>query len=268
MSRLLLPTRALVALLKDTVCCTGKAKDFPALATVLLHCDRGEWVMEEKPEKGEGTEPLIETIESPLLVATATNGESIVQAHTWIESGGALHKPVLLSAIDVRAIIGVFRPLVSTLEDKQVHNTQIELEGDEITFEEDPQQVPGGFAVSASLVDLAEYPREIVRLLSPDPAAKVKIDGKTIEPSYGTGVHEKYLKMAADVSRRRGMPVAWYRHHQRKGIVVEVGAAWRGVIMPQALDEENGQHLAPTVRVFDPGLKAPAETPKTQPLPV
>jgi hypothetical protein len=222
--------------------------------------------MEEKSEE-KGGEPLIETVETGLLVGTAISGTAIAQAHTWVEPGGTLHKPCLVSSVDIDAIIGVFRPLVSSLDDKQTHRTEIQLEGDELTVSEDPEQVPGGTSLIVSLVDAGDYPRNTASMLAPDPTATVKVSGKLVEPSYGTGFQAEHLRMIAAVSRRRAMSVAVYRHHQSKPIIVEIGGAWRAAIQPHPLKEGDGQHLAPVVRVFDPELPAVKTPPKTEPIP-
>jgi hypothetical protein len=253
MSRVTLPTRCLVALLKDTVCFAAKAKDLvPHLTAVLLHTASGEFAIPDDDEGG--TDSMLDTVQTPLLVASAMNGKVVVQAHTWVDSGGTFHRPCLVAAVDVNAAIDLFRPLINSLGKDRTHQTEIELAGEMLTFREDPNTVPGGKVLSVHLIDHTEYPRDIVHKLTPKPGEEVKIDGKVIPASYGAGLRAENLSVIAGVAKRRKMDIACYQHHQLKGWVYEIGGGWRCVAMPIHLDEENGEHLAPTIRVFDPEL--------------
>lgn len=264
MSRVTLPTRTLVALLKDTICCAAKAKDLvPHLTAVLLHTSTGEFAIPD--DEDGGTESMLDTVETGLLVATALNGKIIAQAHTWVDSGGTFHRPCLVAAVDVNAVIDLFRPLINTLGKDRTHQTEIELSGETLTFREDPQTIPGGKVLTVHLLDSTDFPRDIVNKLTPKIGAEVKVDGKVIPASYGTGLRAENLALISAVAKRRKMDIRCYQQHQLKGWVWEVGGGWHCVAMPVPLDAENGEHLAPTVRVFDPELPVRVEP---DPLPV
>jgi hypothetical protein len=262
MSTLTLPTRGLVGLLEDLRLTAGKDPELPFLASVLLHSDRGDWEMpvDDKDEDADTTEPLIEVIETNLLVATSTSGKMLGQGHTWCD--GNLARPILVAAKDVKAILDVFKPLVTSLSKATIHRTVLTLSGEMLRVSEDPKQVPRGKSVVLTTLDLNDYPRNIAPLLDPETGTEHKRDGKVIPRSYGTGINYDHLAIIGKIAKRRRMPIAWYEEHQNKGIVITIGSAYRAVFQPLTLDEENEQHLEPQVDVFDPPLperKTPVE---------
>jgi hypothetical protein len=115
------------------------------------------------------------------------------------------------------------------------------------------------------ILDADDYPPNVARSLDPDPNAEVLDDKKNpITPSYGAGISVGSLEVIAKVAKRRKMSPAYYQRHQRRPMVVEVGSMWRGVFGAMKLDEDNGQHLGPQVRVFElrlPESKKTAEPP-------
>jgi hypothetical protein len=257
-STLNLSTREFVGLLTDTTLTAGQDMEyFPALATVLLDTDRGEVTVTELSE--DGNEPLIDVIESDVLVGTSTNGASMIgQAHTACE--GQLHRPVLISAVDARMIYTALK------EKSRAPRVELELSGDSLTVSE-MQKSPGRLVVSVPSMDLENYPRTVASLMCPDRfLAVVDGQGQVIEPSYGTGMSGEVFEVVGKISKRRKMVPSFYRHHHRRGVVVEVGWMWRGLFMPTRLDEENGQHLEPQVRVFVPRLPDEQDEVQTQPL--
>jgi hypothetical protein len=258
MSTITLPTHSLVGLLSDVSLTAGSDPEIPLLRTVLLHTDRGE-VMTTTGRAEE--EPLIDVVPSDLLIGTSTDGVSMIsQAHTACE--GLFHRPLLISVPDVKAIVDVFKG-------KEVATqTQLETTGDHLMVSEDPRLAPGGVVVTVPVLDLLEdYPTHLPGLMQPDPHVVVEDGhGAVIDPSYGTGMDTTVFDVIAKVGKRRKMLPAWYRHHQRKGVVVEIGSMWRALFMPSKLDEDSGQHLGPQVRVFSPDL--PVQRPSTPPLTV
>lgn len=249
MSTATIPTRQLVGLLADLLLTASTDPELPALSAVLLHSDRGEWAIEEDDADGE---PLIDLVPTDLLVGTSTNRYVMGQAHVPAE--GQFHRAVLISASDAKAVVSVFKPLVSSLGREITHRTVLELAGDVLTATEDPRQVPAGLSVHMPVLDTDGFPAAgVENALQPDPTIPVgDADGVVVEPSYGTGINPVYLHALATIGKRRKMLVAWYRHHQSRAMVAEVGAGYRCVIRPAELDEGSGQHLAPQVRVFAP----------------
>jgi hypothetical protein len=109
----------------------------------------------------------------------------------------------------------------------------------------------------------------VARSLDPDPGVEVLDDKKqSIPPSYGSGLSADFLEIVAKVANRRKMLPAIYRCHQRRPVVIEVGSMWRASFGAAKLDEDNGQHLGPQVRVFSPRLPAKKNKEAAPQLPV
>lgn len=245
MSTLTLPTRDWVGLLEDTVLTAGSDPDTPHLAAVLLHCDTADVVVLGSPGEIE---------HGPVLVATSTDDQSMAaQAHTACV--GQLHKPVLVATEDVKALIKVFKPLIGSGK-TTTRQVQLEVTGEFLTVSEAPDQVPDGISVTVPTLDLADYPRTVPTLLQPDPKGLVLVDGQAVAPSYGTGNGFGHLEIFAKIGKRRKMQVRFYRHHQRRPVVVEIGSMYHAAFLPGALDDEE-QYAEPQVPVFTPRLPAP-----------
>lgn len=256
MSTLTVPTRNFLGLLSDVALTASDDAELPTLCAVLLHSDRGEWTVVE-PDPDDRAESLIDVVPSDLLIGTSTDRYAIGQAHEHCE--GQLHRPVLVTTVDAKAVVSAFKPLVGSLGKETTHRVVVTLEGDTLTVSEDPAQVPNGFTVSFTVGDASNFPH-VANLMEPDPTMPVPDpDGVVIEPSYGTGFDAARLWAFTTIAKRRKMPLAMYRHHQRKAVVMEIGSAYRGVLMPYRLDEESGQHHGPQVRVFAANLPTGAD---------
>lgn len=266
MSSMTLPTRGLVGLLEDVVLTTlDKKMEVPHLSAVLLHTARGPWQIPVEDAEDDGGEPLFDEVTSDLLIGSTTCLSMIGQGHTACT--GSLHRPVLISRLDADAVIDVFKPLVSGRLPKTVtHQTVLTLSAGSLIVSEDPTQVPGGVSVSLAVMDLDPFPRNIGELLAPDPTAKVVIDKQEVPSSYGTGLDGDHLNVLAKVARRRKMPIAFYRSHQRHRIVVTIGQAYRAVLVSIPLKEDDSQHTGPLVEVFTPDLPARSKDAETKPL--
>jgi hypothetical protein len=267
MSSITLPTRGLVGLLEDAILTTADPKmELPHLTAVLLHTDHGDWDMTVDPDDAtEGNAALIESVPSKLLVASSTNLAMIGQCHT--PCSGTLRKPVLVSHLDAEAVIDVFKPLITKRLPKTVtHQSVITCSGETVIVSEDPNQVPGGVSVSLTALDVEPFPRNIADLMAPNPQRPVVVDGREVPPSYGTGLDGAHLTVLGKVAKRRCMPIAMYRHHQRSQIVVEIGAAYRAVVMPLPLREDEGQDEGPQVVVFRPDLPERKDSVVTEPM--
>lgn len=263
MSSVTVATRHLVGLLADAALTACQDPELPALCAVLLSCDRGEWATTEDSE--DSGEPLINVIPSDLLVASSTDRMLAAQAHTACE--GRLHEPVLVNLAEVKAIVAVFKPLIGSLGKETTHRCVLEYSASAQILEvrEDPQQVQDGSSLSVPLLDTELFP-SLWKVMEPDVTRPVGgPDGAVVEPSYGTGVTSHVLEVFGKVAKRRKMPVAWYRHHQSRGVVVEIGAAYRAVFQPVKLEDYSDRHLAPMVRVFSPVL-AQSQPVKDEPL--
>lgn len=264
MSSIMVPTRNLVALLADVALTSGIDPEIPLLATVLLDCATGEVAIKST---NPGEPPLIDVVPSSLLIGTSTNGRSMIsQAHTACT--GLLHKPVLISALAAKAIVDVFTEQAKAVGKTCCHNTQLTLEGTMLIAEEDPDMFPQGVELKVEALDLEDYPTSLPVLMQPDQSKAYKdpVTGQTIPPSYGTGMPAVVFEVVGKVGKRRKMLPVWYRHHQRRGVVVEVGSMYRALFMPESLDEDNGQQHGPQVRVFSPRLSVESTHPVTHPL--
>lgn len=242
-----LSTRHLVGLLVDVERTASTDPETPLLSAVLLHSDHGEWMF----TKTDTTDPaMIDVWPTDLLVGTSTDGSRAGQAH--IPSEGTLPRPVLLAGPDVKALIKFLRPFSGRAAKISPSHTVLELSGEILTVTE----TPSGRSVHMPVVDDDDYPARLAcALLEADPTVGAPGQGDTlVEVACGTGVDPVDSAIVTAVAKRRKMNERWYRWHQRRTIVVEVGAAYRCAFQPVRLDEENWEHREPQVRVFTPPL--------------
>jgi hypothetical protein len=264
---LTLSTREFTGLLTDAVLTASDAPDeFPALATVLLDTDHADVLVTSEAD-GDG-EALIDTIPSDVLIATSTNGFTMVgQGHCPCE--GRLHKSVLLSVQDVQSLIKTFTAKGKTAPKGVPHQTRIEITGETLTVSEAVTFGHRGISMIVPVMNAEDFPANVARSLDPDPGIDVLDDQKkSIAPSYGSGLDAGFLEIIAKVANRRKMLPAIYRCHQRRPVVVEVGSMWHAAFGAAKLDEDNGQHLGPQVRVFAPRLPAKQDNETAPTLPV
>lgn len=251
MSGLTLTTREFTGLLTDAVLTAADDPDeFPSLATVLLDTGHAD-VLVTSTDDGDG-DTLIDTVQSDVLIATSTNGFDMVsQGHCACE--GRLHRVVLISVQDAASLIKTFTAKGKTAPKGVPHKTRVEITGDTLTVQEDLSYGSRGVSMVVPIMDVEDYSPSVTRSLDPDPTVEV-VDGKKqpIPASYGAGIAGSALEIVAKVAKRRKMTPAYYRCHQHRPLVVEVGSMWRGVFGAVKLDEENGQHRGPQVRVFEP----------------
>lgn len=255
MSQFTLPTRALVLALTDGIATAAKAPDVGLMSTVLLSTDRGDWLTYTPPDDKEG-EPLVEQVESDLLIVTSTDGLSVVgQCHTAVT--GDFHRPVLVARTDAEAVVKVFKKLINSLDRKTTHKTVVELDGPNVRFYEDRFQVPGGVELTIQTVDATDYRRDLPDMLESPFDDQVFSEGTQIPRSWGMGVNFPVIQIFGAIGKRRKAPLAVYSCHQHRSVIVEIGTNYRGLWMPYRLREEDGQHLKPQNQVFRPALPEP-----------
>ena len=249
MSTLTIPTKAFIGLLSDVIRTAGDDPEVPTLSTVLLHSDRGDWVITDDDSE-DGAEPLIDTIPSDLLIGSSTNRYAVGQAHTACE--GRLHRPVVVAVAEAKVIVSGFRPAAAAVGKDVVHRVIVTLEGNTLTVTEDPTLIPDGLSVSFPVTSGDDFPR-FADLMDPDPFVAVVQDGEVVLPSRGTVLAPVYLAAFAAIGKRRAAPVILYRHHQGRPLVVEIGSAYRGLVMPAP--RSSGESLdEPEIRVFVPDV--------------
>jgi hypothetical protein len=264
-SGLTLSTRDFTGLLTDAVLTASDSPDeYPILATVLIDTDHAD-VLVTSEDDGDG-DTLIDTVPSDVLIATSTNGYDMVgQGHAPCE--GRLHKPVLISVQDAQSLIKTFTAKGKTAPKGVPHQTRVEITGETLTVSEAVSYRSRGISMVIPLMELDDYPASVARSLDPDPSVEVFDDKKQpIPPSYGSGLAAANLEIVAKVANRRKMVPALYKIHQRRPVIVEVGSMYRAAFGAAKLDEDNGQHLGPQVRVFEPRLPAKKEERTTPPL--
>lgn len=257
MSTIIAPTRQLVGLLVDLILTSGVDPELPTVRGVLLHTTDGEFVP-DLPGADDDQEPLIDAVESQLLVGTSTDTIAVGQAHMPVKFVGPIGwlEPVFVALPDAQALAREFKVKITSLGREVTHRSELTVSAGTLTVREDPAQVPGGLRMSVQVSDGWLFPKVHERI-DPDPTELIPgPDGYTVvEPSRGTGFHASYFDVFAKVGKRRQMSIAVYRHHQNRTVVVEIGSSYRAAVKPYTLDEDHGQHLAPTVRVFAPPVR-------------
>lgn len=258
-----MPTRGLVALLEDAVLTTVDPKmELPHLDAVLLHTDHGPWQVPVDKDETDG-DALFEEVTTDLLVASSTSRSVVSQCHTMCT--GRLHKPILVSRLDAEALIDVFKPLVSKRLPRTVtHEVVITYTGETVIVAEDPKLVGDGMSVTLTALGLDDFPRNIAEMLQVEPKTVV-IDGKEIAPTFATGLSSHQLDVLVKVSKRRKMPIAQYRYHQRQRVRFDIGSAYSVVVVPLPL-KDDGTDVEPQVEVFTPELPQRPAVTQTQPL--
>lgn len=251
MSTIVAPTRMLVGMLTDLLLTASTDADSPDIGGVLLHTCDGEFVSDE-PDAEDDEEPLIGAVPTKLLVGTTTDRYVIGQAHMPIESDGPLGwlDLVFVDRGDAKAVITEFGERQKQAGKKMLHRCELNVSGGTLTVREDPILFPGGLRMAFAVGDGENFP-PVAERMQPDPTViEVGPDGERIDSAYGTGFSPVHLEKFVKIGKRRQMPLAMYRHHHRRTVVVEIGASYRAAVNPYQLDEDHGQHLAPTVRVF------------------
>lgn len=236
MSLIRIRTKRLLGILADlSLTAMADPKTEPAMAGVLLHTARG---YADPSEPGEGD----------ILVGTSTT--YVHTGHTWMECLGQT-APMLWSITDVRSVISVFTPLAKAEKD---HSVDVRHEAGEVVVAEDPKLF-GETSLSFHTADLTDWPRDRFKVLDTnfegreetDPTARTDIDHATLAP---------LLKVA----KRRGAPIQLYRRHQRRPILVQIGGAYRGAVVPSRLwieDAPVGAGEMPDTELYVPELPEP-----------
>lgn len=133
------------------------------------------------------------------------------------------------------------------------NRTVLELSGDTLTVTE----TPSGRSVHMPVLDPADWPAWLACVfLEADSTITPSVLSEPAEATCGTGIDPVDAAIVAAVGKRRKMDACWYRWHQNRLIVVEVGAAYRCAFVPVRLDEDSWEHREPQVRVFTPPFPA------------
>lgn len=250
-----LPSASLVAMLADL---THTAHTDPeiggATAGVLLHSDRG-YV---------GADPGKQSV----LAGTSMNRRTI--GHTYVYADGAL-PPMLWPIADVAAVIAVLRPKIKAAERADAnHAVTLRREGDMVRLVEDLDQKPlfgeTQWDMSFALGPVHYFPPGAWHALNPAGSTTVVVDGGRIVPGLPrVDILPGDLAPFVAVGKRRRQAVQTYRRHHRLPILVQIGAAYRGVIVPDPYPDGRGQDIegeTPDASVFAPDLPPPPPAPE------
>lgn len=230
-----LKTKPLVELLTDlSHTAEANAVLHGAMAGVLLHTTRG---YPDPSEPGE----------SDILVGTSTT--AVHTGHTWVQAYGQT-PPMLWPIEDVRAVLSVFKPLAKKTKE---HSVDIRCEGGEITVAEDPTLF-GETSLKFHAGDLTGWPRDRFKVLDRGGAAPADT-----APAARTDLDHGLLSAFAKVAKRRGAPIQLYRWHQGKPILVQIGATYRGVVMPgrRWIEDSPRAGAMPDTELYVPELPDP-----------
>jgi S-DNA-T family DNA segregation ATPase FtsK/SpoIIIE len=217
-------TRALLGLLTDLARTADRRPDAGSTGAVLLVSGRGH----------HGIEPgRVE-----LLAGMSTNHTAAAYAHTWCT--GQLPGPLLWSLRDVQAVLDVFKGAAGRDPDGE-HAVEILASADQVDVREDPSLLDDGVSLTFALQDLAPWPGPmVVRVLSGQTSAGtdlagrlvVERDGRAVPPGPRLDVIPDRLDPFLRVGKRRRSPVQLYIDHPLLPVLVQVGDAYRGAMLP------------------------------------
>lgn len=236
-------TKTLIELLTDLEhTAEANAVLWGAMAGVLLHTARGY------PDP---TEPG----EADILVGTSTT--SVHTGHTWVQAYGQT-PPMLWPIDDVRAVLSVFKPLAKKTKE---HSVDIRCEAGEITVAEDPTLF-GETSLKFHAGDLTKWPRDRFKVLGTRFEFRIgEIAEELGSVAARTDLDHSVLDAFRKVAKRRGAPIQLYRWHQGKPILVQIGATYRGVLMPgrRWIEDDPRAGDMPDTELYVPELPEPDE---------
>lgn len=237
-------TKDLLYLLNDLVLTAPAEAGLAGCAGILVHTAR----VQENAEIGEQN----------CLIGTSTNGWAV--GHTWTEAGGYL-PPTLLPVNYVRAPTVSLKKLINK-DNAGDHVTEVRREGDEVVFSEDPDLFGDGFKQRFGYGNLDDWPRGLFPMLQSvhltAPSDLKPVENRT---DYTASLLAPFLKIA---DKRNGI-LSLYRVHQYLPVSVQIGANYRGLIVPSKgwNDGSLADGQAPEIGVYAadlPPLPDPEET--------
>ena len=230
-------THELVGLLTDLALTAGDPALSDATASVLLHTARGY----------DGAEPG----QKDLLVGTSTNRYTAGHCHAGC--AGQID-PMLWPIGDVKAILAVLKPLA---KDKD-HAVEISVEDGKIAVAEDPDLFGERLKVTFSGGKPDDFPHAavwaVLTNITMTPSSSVDEDGveKPAPPAAPrTDFTAAFLAPMLKIASRRGELVELFRYHQRLPVHVQIGHAYRGVVLPYVWqDKDRSAGVAPSADVY------------------
>lgn len=204
-------TKDLLSLLGDLVLTAQTEPGLAGVAGILVHTSR----VQEHAEVGEVN----------CLVGTSTNGWAV--GHTWVEAGGFI-PPTLLPIQYVKALIVALGKLL-TKDNKADHVTQIDREGDEVVFAEDPDLFGGGFTQRFGYGNLDDWPRSLFPTLT---SVHLTAPSELKPVENRTDFTASLLAPFLTVANKRSGTLSLYRVHQTLAVHIQIGFNYRGLIVP------------------------------------
>ncbi|HET6290469.1 MAG TPA: hypothetical protein VFG15_27445 [Amycolatopsis sp.] len=239
MSSIKIDTVRLVDLLDRLVPTASKDTGDGATAGILLHTARGEY----------GDEPG----KTDLLVGTST--DRLVIGHDHTPCHGSLGRATLWGVNDVKTLLAAFKPKAKDSKDDDPHMVLVDLAGEHIVVSEDPDLYDDGLSVSFQVQNLDDYPRglwTVLEVINPGPYEMH--DGRTIEASRRTDMSPRRIAPFNKVASKLGESVQFYRTHQHRHVLVQIGDTYRGALVPSRYDDDLDDGSGPAADVYEPNL--------------
>lgn len=231
-------TTDLINLLTDLLATADMAAEAGAVGSVLLHTTRAQL----------GAEPG----RTDILAGLSTDRS--VAGHTYVQCTGQLAAPMLWPVRDAQSAIAVFK--ASAKRDEH-HAVEIHRDGPLITISEDANLFDDGLSLTFAAGDPSAYPGpRIYRTLMKPTRDIIELGTDPIKVAHAlprTDIRQTALVAFSKVSKRRGMPVELYRTHQNEPVHVQIGHAYRGLLMPLEYHAD-GDERSPAAEVHAPDL--------------
>lgn len=184
---------------------------------VLLHTARGEY----------GAEPGRTT----LLAGTTSNGLGV--GHTIIPCEGAL-EPTLITLDDVATLRAWLGPRAKKNAE---HSVEISRDLTSITVQEPRDLFDQADELTLHVKDLDDVPRGLWDLLDPVNVfalgAPDNVHGQALPDTPRVDITADMLVPFLTVGKMLGEEIQLYQQHSQRPILVQIGGAYRGVVLPR-----------------------------------
>lgn len=245
----------LASLLTDLVATASKHEEGLSTSAVLMHSARGY----EGAEVGR----------ADLLVASSTNRYAM--GHSHIRAEGQLPDAMLWPVNDVHNLIAALKRKTKGEKDDSgpKHAVKISRDGELVEVIENPAQreLFGEklWSTKFPVGDLNDYPRGLWDVLRSGNRSVLPVteDGREVYPLPRVDLTAEYLAPFVAIAKRRNYVLETYTRHHRLPVHIQIGPAYRGVIIPAGYsDRDRTEGAAPDGDVYDPKLP-----PRVEPTP-
>lgn len=238
-------TGALLGVLVDLIQTADGGPDGGVMGAVLLHTARGY----------HGGEP------GAVELLAGVSSDRYTVGHTYTSCSGQLSAPTLWSLRDVRAVISVFKAARGR-DPHGSHAVEIHRSAGEVVIREDPNLIDEGVSLAFGELDAAEFPAPgLYRLLDTEQrtttVTMINGEQESVTSKPRTDIWPARLRGFSAVARRRAEVLQLYRTHQHVPLLVQIGAAYRGVLMPYRPVDVAGDDVRPDAELYPPDLDHP-----------